>query len=181
MLDGVSKLFGKRHALRDVTVTLPADAVCGLVGANGAGKSTLLRCVIGLTEPSGGTGLVFGEKLGTDRAKRLVSYAPDELPMPDMLTGREYLDLIAGLEDRPPHLRRDAERLAAIFGVDGALTKLVGSYSHGMKRRLQFAGAFSSDARSSSSTSPSRAWTSRAPYSCASPCAPGPGPDGRPW
>ncbi|RSS31158.1 ABC transporter ATP-binding protein [Streptomyces sp. WAC08241] len=146
VLDGVSKLFGKRHALRDVTVTLPADAVCGLVGANGAGKSTLLRCVIGLTEPSGGTGLVFGEKLGTDRAKRLVSYAPDELPMPDMLTGREYLDLIAGLEDRPPHLRRDAERLAAIFGVDGALTKLVGSYSHGMKRRLQFAGAFSSDA-----------------------------------
>ncbi|MGW6819856.1 ABC transporter ATP-binding protein [Streptomyces sp. NPDC055005] len=146
MLDGVSKRFGSRHALRDVTVTMPAGAVCGLVGANGAGKSTLLRCVIGLTEPSGGTGLVFGEKLGTDGAKHLVSYAPDELPMPDMLTGHEYLNLIAGLEDRPRDLMGNAERLAEIFGIDGALTKLVGSYSHGMKRRLQFAGAFSSDA-----------------------------------
>ncbi|MEU7007242.1 ABC transporter ATP-binding protein [Streptomyces sp. NPDC046332] len=145
-LEGLSKRFGGRHALRDVTVTMPAGAVCGLVGANGAGKSTLLRCVIGLTEPSGGTGRVFGEKLGTDSAKRLVSYAPDELPMPDMLTGHEYLGLIAGLEDRPRDLMRNAERLAEIFGIDGALTKLVGSYSHGMKRRLQFAGAFSSDA-----------------------------------
>lgn len=145
-LDGLSKRFGGRHALRDVTVTMPAGAVCGLVGANGAGKSTLLRCVIGLTEPSGGSGRVFGEKLGTDRAKRMVSYAPDELPMPDMLTGHEYLGLIAGLEDRPRNLMRNAERLAEIFGIDGALGKLVGSYSHGMKRRLQFAGAFSSDA-----------------------------------
>ncbi|MFD7981013.1 ABC transporter ATP-binding protein [Streptomyces sp. NPDC059071] len=145
-LDGLSKRFGGRHALRDVTVTMPPGAVCGLVGANGAGKSTLLRCVIGLTEPSAGDGRVFGEKLGTDQAKRLVSYAPDELPMPDMLTGHEYLGLIAGLEDRPRELVRDAERLAAIFGIDGALTKLVGSYSHGMKRRLQFSGAFSSDA-----------------------------------
>ncbi|MFE7809531.1 ABC transporter ATP-binding protein [Streptomyces sp. NPDC057430] len=145
-LEGLSKRFGGRHALRDVTVTMPAGAVCGLVGANGAGKSTLLRCVIGLTEPSGGTGRVFGEQLGTDSAKRLVSYAPDELPMPDMLTGHEYLGLIAGLEDRPRDLMRNAERLAEIFGIDGSLTKLVGSYSHGMKRRLQFAGAFSSDA-----------------------------------
>ncbi|MFF3323462.1 ABC transporter ATP-binding protein [Streptomyces sp. NPDC002889] len=142
----VSKRYGGRYALRDVTVSLPAGAVCGLVGANGAGKSTLLRCVIGLTEPSSGTGWVFGEKLGTDLAKRLISYAPDELPMPDLLTGNEYLRLIAGLEGRPRALMRDAVRLAEIFGIDGALTKLVGSYSHGMKRRLQFAGAFSSEA-----------------------------------
>ncbi|MEU9856090.1 ABC transporter ATP-binding protein [Streptomyces sp. NPDC047974] len=145
-VEGLSKRFGSRYALRDIGFALPEASVCGLVGANGAGKSTLLRCVIGLAEPSGGTGRVFGEEIGTDRAKRLVSYAPDELPMPDLLTGTEYIQLVAGLESRPPALVDDAVRLAGIFGIDGALGKLVGSYSHGMKRRLQFCAAFSSEA-----------------------------------
>ncbi|MGH7910528.1 MAG: ATP-binding cassette domain-containing protein [Candidatus Dormibacteraceae bacterium] len=63
--DRLGKRFGRRWALEDTTVALPAGSVCALVGPNGAGKSTLLNLVVGLLRPTAGTIQVLGERPGT--------------------------------------------------------------------------------------------------------------------
>ena len=142
-VDGVSRRFDQIWALEQVTFAAPAGALVGLVGPNGSGKSTLVNCVVGLDSPTAGSVRVAGQRAGSDAARRLVAFAPDELPLPEMLTGHEYLALTCALEHRDPST---AVALASIFGLDGHLDKLVGAYSHGMKRRLQFSTTLSSPA-----------------------------------
>ena len=61
---GLGKRYGRRWALQDCTVTIPAGRVVGLVGANGAGKTTLLHLVVGLLSPSAGSVSVLGAGAG---------------------------------------------------------------------------------------------------------------------
>ena len=142
---GLGKRYGQQWVLDGVDVQVPAGAVTGVVGPNGSGKSTMLSCLVGIERPTAGSIDVYGYPAGTDEAKRLVSYTPDDLPMPALLTGAEYLRLICQLEGRARDLDR-AVAFAELFSLSNALTKLIGSYSHGMRRRLQFAAAVSSEA-----------------------------------
>ncbi|KUI20589.1 multidrug ABC transporter ATP-binding protein [Mycobacterium sp. GA-1285] len=63
---GLTKSFGSRRAVDDVTLTFPAGSVTALLGLNGAGKTTLLRLLAGLTRPDGGTIAVCGRRAGHD-------------------------------------------------------------------------------------------------------------------
>ncbi len=78
-LSKVSKRYGKRHVLHDVSFEVHQSELCALVGANGAGKSTLIKIVLGLCEPSSGSVELFGGKskreLGLMRTR--VGYVPD--------------------------------------------------------------------------------------------------------
>ena len=60
---GLGKLFGRVHALRDATLTLPRGQVTALIGDNGAGKSTLVRCLVGVHTPDSGEVLLEGERV----------------------------------------------------------------------------------------------------------------------
>lgn len=141
----LSKVYAGHRALQDLDLVVSRGRITGIVGPNGSGKSTLLSCVVGIERPTAGRLLVEGHQAGTDAAKSVLSFTPDDLPMPDLLTGREYLQLICDLEGRRRGLGRALD-LAEVFGIGAALKKLVGGYSHGMRRRLQFAAALSSPA-----------------------------------
>jgi len=123
-----------------VSFALEEGAVTGLIGANGAGKSTLLHILVGLLEPTSGNVLIDETGPGTRRLEDRIGFCPDDLPQVELLTGREYLALTAGLR-RLPH-RPDAEKeLLAGMRLDHAADRLVAGYSHGMKRKLQLVAA----------------------------------------
>jgi ABC-type multidrug transport system ATPase subunit len=121
-----------------VSLLIPAGQVCSLVGANGAGKSTLIRMIVGITLPDAGRVLICGEDLANraPATKRHLGYLPEELTLYNRLTGREYLELVAGLKDA------DAATIPEevnFFELDQVESKLVGGYSLGMRKKLGLA------------------------------------------
>ena len=139
-VEAVTKRYGKITAVDDVSLRIPAGQVYSLVGANGAGKSTLIRMIVGITEPDAGRISICGDDL-THRAaatKRHLGYLPEELILYDRLTGREYLELVAGLKDASDAKIPEEVRF---FELDQVENKLVGGYSLGMRKKLGLAAA----------------------------------------
>jgi ABC-2 type transport system ATP-binding protein len=85
-LQGISKRYGRRQALRSVSLEVPAGSFFAILGPNGAGKTTLLRILTGLVRPEAGTGRVLGVELGPGypplALKRRIGYVPQRLAHP---------------------------------------------------------------------------------------------------
>src|ERR1700756_3156932 len=79
-IDRVTKTFGDKVALEDVTWSVPRGRICGLLGPNGAGKTTLFRLLMGILKATDGSLRINGHDCFEDRVrvKRLVGYLPDE-------------------------------------------------------------------------------------------------------
>lgn len=91
---GLGKRYGRRWALQDCSLTIPAGRVVGLVGANGAGKTTLLHLVVGLLAPSAGTVAVLGGGAGDSPAQLArVGFLAQDAPMYATLTVGDHLRL----------------------------------------------------------------------------------------
>ena len=137
-IDEVTKRYGEVVAVSNVSLSLSRGEVYSLVGANGAGKSTLLRMLVGITEPDAGRLLICGEDILTTATRRHLGYLPEELVLYERLTGKEYLELVAGLKDADS--KRIPEELG-FFELLPAQDKLVGGYSLGMRKKLGLAAA----------------------------------------
>ncbi len=105
---GLGKRRGGRWVLDDVSFTVAAGEVVGLLGGNGAGKSTLLACAAGALEPDRGWVAVGG---ATSGRRRHVGYAPEGADAPGHLTGGELWALVASLR---PDARLDDETTALL-------------------------------------------------------------------
>jgi ABC-2 type transport system ATP-binding protein len=118
---------------------VPAGAFYGFLGPNGAGKSTTIRMLTGLLAPTSGQARILGVDLSRDGValKRRIGVVPDGLALFERLSGAEQLRIhgqLYGLARREAARRAD-ELLAALELGDDA-GKLVGEYSHGMKKKL---------------------------------------------
>ena len=132
---GVSKRYGKVEALLDFDIDVAPGTVHGLLGPNGSGKTTALHVITGISRASEGEVLIAGAPVELKATRERVGFAPDDLPLPSMLTGLEYVRFHDRMRRRDDEGR--AWRLAEVFGITAALERLVGEYSHGMKRKLQ--------------------------------------------
>jgi len=139
-IEEVTRRYGDIVAVDNVSLSVSRGEVYSLVGANGAGKSTLLRMLVGITEPDAGRLLICGEDLSNRAAstRRHLGYLPEELVLYERLTGKEYLELVAGLKDADS--TRIPEELG-FFELLPAQNKLVGGYSLGMRKKLGLAAA----------------------------------------
>src|SRR5499427_10100432 len=95
----VTKSFGAKVALNDISFSIPPGQICGLLGPNGAGKTTLFRLLMGILKATEGALIVDGSDAFDDRVevKRLVGFLPDEPVFYSYLSGREILELSAGM------------------------------------------------------------------------------------
>ena len=141
IVESVTKRYGETLAVDGVSVRVGSGEVYALLGANGAGKSTLIRMMTGLSEPDSGRVTVCGEDVGRHplAAKRRVGYLPEELYFYQRLTGREYLELVAGLKGADAGLAAEESEFFELKAVEG---KWVGGYSLGMRKKLGLAAAF---------------------------------------
>ena len=138
-VDRVSKEFGDTRALDDVNLTVPAGQICGLLGPNGAGKTTLFRLLMGILKATSGTIRIDGLDAFEDRVavKRLVGFLPDEPVFYSYLSGRETLELSAGMHGLDPQATLDRlAPLAKTLGLEDALDRFADDYSRGMKKKL---------------------------------------------
>jgi ABC-2 type transport system ATP-binding protein len=130
---GLTKRYGRREALTDCSVSIPAGRVVGLVGPNGAGKSTLLQLAVGLLTPTAGTIEVLGARPGAGKAQLArVGYVAQDTPIYAGLSIADHLEF--GAHANPgwdPRLARD--RIARL-GLDP--TQKAGKLSGGQRAQL---------------------------------------------
>ena len=141
-LEGLEKRYGAVHALRSLDLTVPQGCIYGLLGPNGAGKTTALLILCTLLNPDRGRVTIDGiDALKCPRAARArLGYVAQESAVDKILTGRELLQLHGALY----HLRRSItqQRIAALteqLQMGDWLDRRCGSYSGGMRRRLDLA------------------------------------------
>ena len=139
----LTKRFGNRVAVRDLTIEVPAGRIIGFVGPNGAGKTTTLRLLLGLIRPSFGDAHVLGRPISDpasylDRVGALIE-TPAFYPT---LSGRDNLRVLATLGNID---RGRVPGLLKTVGLQGRERDLVGGYSLGMKQRLGVAAALLPD------------------------------------
>ena len=105
----VSRTYGPKTAVADLSLAIPRGELFALLGPNGAGKTTSIKMLVGLLHPSKGTIRICGHDVVADpRAAHLhVGYVPDEPCLYDKLTGREFLWFIADMFGMPRHLAGD--------------------------------------------------------------------------
>ncbi|MBK3388244.1 ATP-binding cassette domain-containing protein [Streptomyces sp. DEF1AK] len=142
--EGLTKRFGTKQALAGVDLDAPAGTVLGLLGPNGAGKTTTVRVLTTLLRPDTGRAWVAGHDVRTapEAVRARLGLSGQYAAVDEKLTGREHLYLGARRSGpgRGP-ARRRAAALLARFRLSEAADRPSGTYSGGMRRRLDLAGA----------------------------------------
>jgi ABC-2 type transport system ATP-binding protein len=142
--DHVTRTFGRKLAVADLTLKIPAGELFAFLGPNGAGKTTSIKMLVGLLRPTTGKVRVGGfDTAGqTRQATQLMGYVPDQPYLYEKLSGREFLDFVAQMRGLDRDRTDEAiDRESRRFELDGFLDDLAETYSHGMKQRLVFASA----------------------------------------
>jgi ABC-2 type transport system ATP-binding protein len=134
--------FGEIHAVAGIDLEIQAGEVFGFLGPNGAGKSTTVRMLTTLLRPTSGVALVAGHDVvkDADAVRRSIGVALQDAAIDPLMTGRELLRLQATLHgiSRGEGQRRGEELLETV-GLTKAADRRVGTYSGGMRRRLDLA------------------------------------------
>ena len=141
---GLVKRFDNKTAVAGIDLEVFSGSLYGIVGPNGAGKTTTLSMVTGLLKPDAGSVFVHGHDVWADpvAAKRKLGVLPDQLRLFDRLTGGQllyYSGILRGL-DKASVRHRSAD-LAAAFGLENSLDRLVADYSAGMSKKIALAAA----------------------------------------
>jgi ABC-2 type transport system ATP-binding protein len=141
---GLAKVLGTTHAVDGLDLAVRTGSIYGLLGPNGAGKTTTIRILATLLRPDGGAARVFGHDVvdEADAVRRRVSLTGQFASVDEDLTGRENLVLLGRLLGHARASARErADELLSAFGLDGAATRRVRTYSGGMRRRLDIAAS----------------------------------------
>jgi ABC-2 type transport system ATP-binding protein len=142
-VSGLTKQYGKRVAVQDMTFEVAPGRVTGFVGPNGAGKSTTMRMMVGLTRPDSGEVSYHGiPYTDLQNPARTVGSVLDARSMHPGRTARNHLRATAALSGVPA---RRAQEVLAEVGLETAADQRAGSFSLGMRQRLALAGALLGD------------------------------------
>ena len=144
-IEHLTKTYGEKKAVDDLSLHILPGEIYGFIGHNGAGKTTTLKSVAGILCFDAGEIRIGGTSIRTDplACKRKLAYIPDNPDLYDYMTGIQYLNFIANIfgvstADRQVRIRELAER----FELTNDLAQPIAAYSHGMKQKLAIISAW---------------------------------------
>ncbi|QED60156.1 ABC transporter ATP-binding protein [Enterococcus durans] len=144
----LTKNYGKKVALKELTLTIEQGKIFGFLGHNGAGKSTTIKSLVSIIEPSSGSIVVDGKDLSTNRLeiKKKIGYVPDSPDIFLQLTAGEYWDLIAAAyEIEPAQKEKRLAELTTLFDLGRNQEETIASFSHGMRQKTILIGTLLPD------------------------------------
>ena len=144
-IEHLTKIYGEKKAVDDLSIHIKPGEIYGFIGHNGAGKTTTLKSVVGILQFDSGEIFINGNSIKEDplTCKRDIAYIPDNPDLYDFMTGIKYLNFIADIfgvssSDRQSRIHDYAER----FELTKDLAQPIAAYSHGMKQKLAIIAAW---------------------------------------
>ena len=144
-ITGLTKTYGDKKAVDDLTLHIAPGEIYGFIGHNGAGKTTTIKSCAGILQFDAGEIYVDGLSVKTDalECKRRMAYIPDNPDLYEFMSGIKYLNFIADIFCVPADARMERIRkYADIFGLTDDLAQPISAYSHGMKQKLAIISAW---------------------------------------
>ena len=144
-IEHLTKTYGEKKAVDDLSLHIHAGEICGFIGHNGAGKTTTLKSVAGILQFDGGEILVDGKSVRTQplECKKMIAYIPDNPDLYEYMTGIKYLNFIADIFGVSAQARQERIRkYADLFELTADLAQPIAAYSHGMKQKLAIISAW---------------------------------------
>ena len=144
-IEHLTKTYGDKKAVDDLSLHIAPGEIYGFIGHNGAGKTTTLKSVVGIQDFDGGEIRIGGISLKADplACKKQLAYIPDNPDLYEYMTGVQYLNFVADIFRLDAATRLDnITRLAKQFSIYENLGEPIASYSHGMKQKLAIIGAW---------------------------------------
>ena len=147
-IDHLTKTYGEKKAVDDLSLHIRAGEIYGFIGHNGAGKTTTLKAVAGILQFDAGEIIVNGKSIRTQPldCKRDMAYIPDNPDLYEYMTGIKYLNFIADIFGVDAQTRQERIRkYADLFELTADLAQPIAAYSHGMKQKLAIISAWLHD------------------------------------
>ena len=147
-IKNLTKKFGDKVAVSDLSLNIEKGDIYGFIGHNGAGKTTTIKCSIGLLSFDSGEILIDGISIKEHpiECKKKIAYIPDNPDLYDFMSGIKYLNFVADIygvskTDREERIAKYADMLE----LTKDLAQHISDYSHGMKQKLAIISAFLHD------------------------------------
>ena len=144
-INNLTKIYGTKKAVDDLTLHIQPGEIYGFIGHNGAGKTTTLKAVAGILDYDSGEIFIDGKNVREQpiECKRVTAYIPDNPDLYEFMSGIKYLNFIAdifgiGAAERTERI----DKYAALFGLTDDLAQPIAAYSHGMKQKLAVISAW---------------------------------------
>ena len=137
-LQNMTKSYGTRTVLDQVSLQLPTGQLLGLIGTSGSGKSTVIKLALGMTQADTGEAYIFETRMPNRKALAQIGYMAQNDALYETLTGYDNLKFFAQMRDIKA-VDHEISRVAQIVDLTAALKQQVKGYSGGMKRRLSLA------------------------------------------
>ena len=141
----LTKAYGDKKAVDDLSLHIAPGEIYGFIGHNGAGKTTTLKSIVGILQFDSGEITIDGIsiKAAPRACKRKIAYIPDTPDLYEFMTGIQYLNFIADIfgvsaNDRQRRIRKYAD----LFELTDDLAQSIAAYSHGMKQKLAIISAW---------------------------------------
>ncbi|MBR3199448.1 MAG: ABC transporter ATP-binding protein [Bacilli bacterium] len=140
-LKNVSKKFGNHTAVNDVSFKIEKGEVVGFLGQNGAGKTTIMKLITGILAPNEGEIIINDEKI-SNKSKKLIGYMPENIPLYDTLTVKEFITFMAELKEIKRAERKiEVDKIISDLNLKSVENILIKNISRGFKQRVSLAGA----------------------------------------
>ncbi len=143
-IEHLTKTFGDKKAVDDLSLHIAPGEIYGFIGHNGAGKTTTLKSCTGILNFDEGEIFIKGMSIRENplECKKLLAYIPDNPDLYDYMSGVKFLNFIADVFAVPTAQRRERiDKYAELFEIKGSLGDSIQSYSHGMKQKLAIISA----------------------------------------
>lgn len=143
-VEHLTKTYGKRQALKDVTFSVQQGTCFGLLGPNGAGKSTTMKILTGIVDADGGTAYVLGKNTAKQQnaIRHQVGYVPQAITLYEKLSAHDNLVFFGemyGVKGR--ELKQRISEVLKLTGLSDRVKDIVSTFSGGMKRRINIAAS----------------------------------------
>lgn len=138
-IEHLSKQYGEKRAVDDLSLHIKQGEIFGFIGHNGAGKTTTLKSVVGILKFDSGEIFVDGVsvKENPKACKEKIAYIPDNPDLYEFMTGTQYLNFVSDIFSVSTEKRKELiGKYADIFEMTTNLSQSISSYSHGMKQKL---------------------------------------------
>ena len=143
-IENVSKKYGDKKALENISFEVKDGEIFGFIGHNGAGKTTLIKAICGIHDFDKGTILINGKSIKKDpiACKKEMAYVPDDPELYEDMKAIDFINFVCDMYDVSSTTReKNIKRFAKMFNIENELNNTIKSFSHGMKQKVALIAA----------------------------------------